>query len=75
MQQPALNSFFEASARGGEQTEALRRLIRERPAGKPLVMVTHQVNITALAGVNPQSGEIVVVRPEGAAISPRLEST
>jgi phosphohistidine phosphatase SixA len=63
--QPALNSFFEESARGGAQTEALRRLIRERPAGKPLVMVTHQVNITALSGVYPQSGEIVVLRPEG----------
>ena len=63
--QPALNSFFEESARGGEQTAALRRLIRERPAGKPLVMVTHQVNITALSGVYPQSGEIVVLRPEG----------
>ena len=66
MQQPALNSFFDESARGSEQTAALRRLIGERPAGKPLVMVTHQVNITALSGVYPQSGEIVVVRPEGA---------
>lgn len=65
VEQPALNSFFEASARSGEQTEALRKLIRERPAGKPLVMVTHQVNITALSGVYPQSGEIVVLRPEG----------
>ena len=67
--QPALNSFFEESARSGEQTEALRRLIRERPAGKPLVMVTHQVNITALTGVYPQSGEVVVVRPAGAQLT------
>jgi broad specificity phosphatase PhoE len=67
--QPALNSFFGESGRGGEQTETLRRLIRERPAGKPLVMVTHQVNITALSGVYPQSGEIVVLRMEGAQLT------
>ena len=62
--QPALNSFFDDAARNPEQTEALRQLIRQRPPGRPLVMVTHQVNITALTGVYPQSGEIIVVRPE-----------
>lgn len=67
--QPALNSFFDESARGREQTESLRRLIRERPAGKPLVMVSHQVNITALSGVYPQSGEIVVLKVDGAQLT------
>ena len=62
--QPALNSFFNDAGRDRQQTEALRQLIRQRPPGKPLVMVTHQVNITALAGVYPRSGEIIVVRPE-----------
>lgn len=63
--QPALNSFFENSAREREQSEQARRLIRQRPAGVPLVMVSHQVNITALTGIYPQSGEIVVLRPDG----------
>lgn len=62
---PALNSFFRDPSREAAQTAALRRLIRERSSGKSLVLVTHQVNITALTGVFPQSGEIVVVRPEG----------
>ncbi len=62
---PALNSFFRDPSREAAQTAALRRLIRERGGGKSLVLVTHQVNITALTGVFPQSGEIVVVRPEG----------
>lgn len=61
---PALNSFFDDARRDRQQTEALRQLILRRPPGKPLVMVTHQVNITALTGVYPGSGEIIVVRPE-----------
>lgn len=69
VQQPALNSFFDDVKRDAEQTEALRRLIRERPPGKPLIMVTHQVNITALSGVYPRSGEIIVVRPDGGQIT------
>jgi broad specificity phosphatase PhoE len=62
--QPALNSFFDDAGRDRQQTDALRQLIRQRPPGRPLVMVTHQINITALTGVYPQSGEIIVVRPE-----------
>jgi len=62
--QPALNSFFDDAGRDPEQTEALRQLIRQRPPGTPMVMVTHQVNITALTNVYPGSGEIIVVRPD-----------
>ena len=69
IQQPALNSFFDDAQRDKAQTNALRRLIRERPPGKPLIMVTHQVNITALSGVYPRSGEIIVVRPDGEKLS------
>jgi broad specificity phosphatase PhoE len=67
--QPALNSFFDDAGRDLQQTDALRQLIRQRPPGKPLVMVTHQVNITALTGVYPRSGEIIVVRPENGRFS------
>ena len=63
--QAALNSFFDNGRSEKTQTGQLRALIRQRPAGLPLVLVTHQVNITALTGVVPASGEIVVLRIEG----------
>lgn len=63
--QPALNSFFDNGSTENVQTEQLRQLIRQRPAGLALVLVTHQVNITALTGVVPASGEIVMLRAEG----------
>lgn len=63
--QPALNSFFDDGSTERKQTEEVRQLIRQRPAGQALVLVTHQVNITALTAVYPASGEIVVLRPEG----------
>ena len=59
---PALNSFFQRRAASEEQTQSLREFLRtERNTHEPLVLVTHQVNITALTGVFPASGEIVVI--------------
>tara|TARA_R110002110_G_scaffold7770_9_gene39295 strand:+ start:5532 stop:6161 length:630 start_codon:yes stop_codon:yes gene_type:complete len=62
----ALNSFFADRGREAGQTAALVAWLgRDDPArnaGTPLVLVTHQVNITALTGVYPRSGEIVVAR-------------
>ena len=62
----ALNSFFASRDREPGQTAALIDWITEdkpyRKRGNPLVQVTHQVNITALTGVFPRSGEIVVAR-------------
>jgi len=58
---PALNSFFEQPQLKAPQTEALRAfLIQLRPQRGNLVLVTHQVNITALTGVVPSPGEMVV---------------
>ena len=61
-----LNSFFADRSREPAQTAGLVRWIRNdattRTAGNPLILVTHQVNITALTGVFPRSGEIVVAR-------------
>jgi len=34
-----------------------------RSSDRPAVLVTHQVNITALTGVFPRAGETVVARP------------
>ena len=63
---PPLNSFFGERGRGPNQTEAVRALLADAdPEGPSLVMVTHQVNITALTGIFPRSGEIVVLRLGG----------
>jgi broad specificity phosphatase PhoE len=59
--EPMLDSFFGDRSRGPGQTEALRALLAGWSGG-PLVLVTHQVNITALTGVFPASGEAVLVR-------------
>jgi hypothetical protein len=61
---PALNSFFEASDREHGQTEALRAWIVSADLSRPVVLVTHQVNITALTGIVPAEGEILILRRE-----------
>ena len=58
----AVNSFFRQRRLGERQTDALRQLLRERTDSGPLILVTHQVNITALTDVFPESGEIVFFR-------------
>lgn len=57
---PILNSFFADSAAGPPQTAALRAVVAE-PASGLRIMVTHQVNITALTGIFPADAEMVVV--------------
>lgn len=57
-----LNSFFGRPGRRPGQMAALRRTIRDLPLEEPVVMVTHQVVISALTGVFARSGEMVLVR-------------
>lgn len=59
---PALDSFFGDRGREPEQTAALRDLIGGWKGPGALILVTHQVNITALTGLVPSEGEILVVR-------------
>ena len=61
-----LNSFFRDRSTEPARTAATRELIAEHVAagGPPLLLVTHQVNITALTDVFPSSGEIIVVAPD-----------
>lgn len=60
-----LNSFFENREAGPVQTQALEDWLREQPrGGEPIVLVTHQVNVTALTGIVPRSGGMVVARRE-----------
>ncbi|SRR6056297_485904 len=59
---PPLNSFFEAREQREPQTAALKRWLKSRlPIKRPLVLVTHQVNISALVGRSTRSGETLVV--------------
>ncbi len=64
---PQLNSFFEEPERAVSQTEALKEWLARQSASVPLVLVTHQVNIRALADVPTSSGEVVFARlgPDG----------
>ncbi len=59
---PILNSFFSQYENREPQTEGLRDWLHRQPLVEPVILVTHQVNITALSGVYPSSGEIVIVR-------------
>ena len=56
-----LNSFFQDFGRRDLQTKALLAWINKQNPKQPLILVTHQVNITALTGVFPSSGELVIV--------------
>lgn len=60
---PPLNSFFQDYARRDEAVRGMTAFLARESFEQPMVLVTHQVNITALTGVYPASGEIVVVRP------------
>ncbi len=52
---PALDSFFASPTSERLQTAALREALTELEPGEVAVLVTHQVNITALTGIFPQS--------------------
>nr|WP_242028065.1 histidine phosphatase family protein [Pseudanabaena sp. FACHB-2040] len=56
-----INSFFQDRAMEAAQTSRLRQFLAEN-ADDPgvIVMVTHQVNITAISDIVPRSGESVV---------------
>ena len=58
----SFNSFFGDSTSQPAQTAAALNTLKRWKGPGALVVVTHQVNITALTGVVPTSGEGVVVR-------------
>lgn len=70
---PALNSFFGQSGRREERVAAVRRALAALPPdGPPVVLVTHQVTITALTGIHPASGEAVLLRADGSGNPPMI---
>jgi 8-oxo-(d)GTP phosphatase len=59
---PMLNSFFQQAERANSQNQALKKWLAGQNLDSPLLLVTHQVNITAISGVYPTSGELVIMR-------------
>jgi phosphohistidine phosphatase SixA len=58
---PVINSFFRKRELEASRTAELKDWLTRRTTDTPTVLVTHQVNITALTGVFPASGELVFV--------------
>ncbi len=70
--EPAFNSFFGDRSTEPAQTAAARELLLKWRGPGALVVVTHQVNITALTEIFPQSGEGVVLHVQGLGKSAKL---
>ena len=58
---PVLNSFFAGRGDGDKQTQALVQQFATAQTAQPTVLVTHQVNFTALTGIFPRSGEAAIL--------------
>lgn len=64
---PYLNSFFAGRGDEAASTQALRAAVLHKlDSRRPMLLITHQVNITALTGVTPSEGEVVFVRATAA---------
>ena len=59
---PSLNSLVSYPGRSAEMTRATREWIREQDLSRPMILVTHQINIGALVRAYPDEGQIVVIR-------------
>lgn len=71
---PALNSFFGRQEEEKDRTTQLRQFLADLPRdGKPVVLVTHQVTVTALTGIFPVSGEAVLLRVNGTPDPERID--
>ncbi len=57
-----LNSLFGDRSDGPARSAALLSWLRQHPASGAVVLVTHQVNISALSGQFTGSGEMIIVR-------------
>lgn len=61
---PPANSFFANRGDAAAQSAQTLAHLRKLTADGRVLIVTHQVNITALTGILPRSGEAVVARLE-----------
>jgi broad specificity phosphatase PhoE len=63
---PALNSFFARPADRATNLDALRRFLAGLAEdGPPVILVTHQVKISAVTGRSAASGEAIVLEVDG----------
>ena len=57
----SLNSFFQNRSNSDMHTQQTIAIVNEMEPGLPVVLVSHQVNITTLTGIYPSSNEGVVM--------------
>ena len=60
---PTLHSFFRDAGTEAAQTADLRAGVASWGGPGTLVLVTHQVNVTALTTIFPAEGEVIVLAP------------
>lgn len=66
---PALNSFFGQPDKREGNLEGLRKFLAALPADGPLViLVTHQVTVTGITGIYPDSGGGAVLQLDGSPV-------
>lgn len=58
---PPLNSFFQNRSAGPRQTRETIDGVNAMGEGAPIILVSHQVNTTALTGIFPASNEGVII--------------
>ncbi len=58
---PSLNSFFRNRREGPTQTQQTVTLVNQLGREAPVILVSHQVNITELTGIFPSSNEGVII--------------
>jgi phosphohistidine phosphatase SixA len=63
--EPAFNSFFSDRGLAPEATARARAIVTDWRGPGALVVVTHQLNITALTGLPVAEGAGIVVAPQG----------
>lgn len=63
---PALSNLYGRAENRTPQVRELQAIVGERRSGGNLVLVSHGSTILALTGVSLDSGEMVVVTPQGA---------
>lgn len=57
-----LNSFFEDHYDENQTSNKLKKWLKQKQINKPLILVTHQVNISNLTNTYASSGEIIFVK-------------
>ena len=63
---PAVNSFFQGQGDSNAQTREVLQAVADLRAPVNWVLVTHQVNISALTGEHPAMGELFLTRHDPA---------